>query len=184
MGYIKSKSVKPVEQVYLQIALLYRALASDEKEEGHLDKASQALEESKKYLEQLLELQPDETLRLEALYALQVLLPIANDKSEDETLPRVEAFLKDHPDSELAYLTRAEIFHNRVLNGQTDWCDQTKADYDHALQLINKQLDEADQQARLSELDPRGPQILYETFVPFLTQEKEVAERQLKALKC
>jgi tetratricopeptide (TPR) repeat protein len=150
-NFEKAITVAPNETVYFQIASLYLQRAVDAKEESRETDAKKAFAQSRLYLDQLLDLQPDELLRLTALFHRDVLLPLTEISSDPnisllaqqgEALNLTNEFLKKHPNYEQAYITRAEVYRQIAqleltqLNFSEE-CALAAGDYQKALDLVD-----------------------------------------------
>jgi O-antigen ligase len=177
--YQKYLEIKPNEVTYLQIALLYRRQGTNAKKDGSTTDAQVAFANAQRVLQALLDKHPSEVLRLEARFAIDVLLPLAQTDGT-QILPSLEKFIENHPEYAKGYLTRGEIFLGFVLNGHREYCQRSKDDFNKTLRLVEQEIREINSQIN----DPRGPQVPYELYMPLLLQEKELAERSLNNLSC
>jgi O-antigen ligase/tetratricopeptide (TPR) repeat protein len=177
--YKKYLSAKPSEYTYIQIALAYRRQASLAREENRTEDADEAFRLAEAELKKLLDKHPSQILEREALYTINVLIPLA--KTNPETaLPLVEEFLAKHTEYAKAYLTRGEIYRSFVMEGRQEYCELARNDLNKTIQLVNAEIKEINIQAD----EPRGPQVPIEIYLPILSQSKDVAEQELRKLPC
>lgn len=188
--YEQSLAVFPTENTYLQIALLYLQFGADAKDEGKTDKAKDYFDKSEQNLNKLLELQPDEMLRMTTVFTLEVLLPLGQADDPTKAIEMIDRFIGKYPTFSKAYVARAQteqtVWEKFQLPGS---CDQARTDYRKALDLIADNV--AKTQARIDEItagqgDPPfpGEKQQLRNQLENLADERALVQDGLKGLQC
>jgi O-antigen ligase/chaperonin cofactor prefoldin len=145
--------VAPNETVYFQIGSLYLQRGTEAKDELREQDATADFKRSEDYFNQLLELQPEELLRLQTLFHRDVLLPLARVSGDPnltgpaqqlEAISYTNRFIDQYPDYAEALLARAEIYKQLAQAGQTDKCSLANSDYQRALGVLERKRKEAE----------------------------------------
>ncbi len=165
-NFSKALILAPNETVYYQIASLYLQQGGNAKDEKREADAKIAFENSKKYINLLLDFQPDDILRLAALFHRDVMVPLSELEiptepnltylAEERALGIVTQFINKYPEYSQAYFTRAELYR-QIAEGelkqynQSQKCALSAADLQRALEIVNQKTNQA--QAVIGEIN-------------------------------